>query len=203
MFRDNKRRPPIIGFFAGLAAKYPDRTAVWLLGDYQRPTVSALSLSLLFAGQRDKAEAYAREKGHWEAVAKVFAGSYPPIQATPISSSQDLDFLWGAAFATGDAVYVTHIMDWIYDMQASGKYDTEDMFAVTLARQNNDREALKAVLGKYEPTEIRPLAIGASALWSLGSNARQHPFVKAAMEKRRAEAPSSSVGKTLGRLLSR
>jgi hypothetical protein len=160
---------------------------------------------LLFAGMNQKAAAYTQQKG-WpkDAVAR-FAGARLSLLEFPMSHVAEFDLLWGASFATGDKRYPDRIIDVVAESLASGKFQVADIDYVGNPRnlRQSDNADLERIAGRYKDDDLEELMMNGSALWSLGSNARQHPFVMETVRARIAAAPDSDLAYLLRKAVSR
>jgi hypothetical protein len=102
--------PPMVGFVAGLAVKYPDKIMSMFPASLSPKGRHVAVLGVRVGGLKDRAQQLARSYG-WSEEEIAKAGQGGVIQSVRITSANDLDILWGASFASGDARYVRQILD--------------------------------------------------------------------------------------------
>lgn len=176
----NAQLPPILGFLAGLFTKYPEKIDIFLTPEPGPRIRRAIVLALVMADQGEKA---ARQ-------AKVWGIDIDPIRnaarlsAVRLVAPGDFDLMWGASFATGEARYAEAVFDFFAAFANREDVEPEDIDTVANFRRTRNSDALKAVARKYGPDRAREMIAVGAALWSLRSNAQQHPFIQAAIEKR-------------------
>lgn len=192
-------REGMAGFLAGLFAKYPDRIRPAAAAKLGLEGQVAVIQGLRFAGK------------HTEAINAAKQWNWPPEQIAPITPLQPLrgmkaegpvafDIMWAASFATADAAYVRPIFDYYASVAAQPEIDVRDIVAVVMAKHRPNNEAIQALAKKYPRETFMRLLYASSALWSLESNARQHKFVAAALDRYAKDLPTSPATQGLAEL---
>lgn len=187
---------PLIGFLAALFERYPEHVERWTAVDYSRDVQRLIGYGLVQAGMAERSAAFLRRNG-WPAEVIDMIGSAPDsILSMPIVTAAQLDMLWGASFATGDRRYPERLLDYVAETLALERYGVEDIADV--GRPENLRghrnPQLEKMFGRYEREDAMRLVVVASAVWALGSNAKQHVFVMEAVQDRIAAGPDSDLG---------
>ena len=204
MLRGGKAVPPVVGFLAGLFAENSKSIDKFLPVFSDETTRYVLAVALAYAGEKERAVAYLSETA--EGRKKVsYIELYPEnLKALPITRADDLDILWGATFATGDATYVQPIFYFIDQIAQSGQVSIEDILILSASvNQKGNLKELNRIRRQYGKKRLMKMAILASAIWSVGSNASRHDFIHAAVLNRIAQAPSSNTSQILHRALFR
>jgi hypothetical protein len=149
--------PPITGFLAVAAQRYPSHVEEWSIVISSLPRSDQLhlwrALWLADIPETHRALARAQETGLIPGNQPFHAP--PSLRSLYVATASDLDALWGAFFASGDTVYVGRIiavLDW-------------DLQEIEAAYQQ-DRNA-----GIYKP------GVWSAAKWSLTANSREHASV--------------------------
>lgn len=200
-----KAAAPMMGFLAPLFERHPDRIDAIIGGPYPRDAQRVFAYALIFVGMNQKAAAYMQEKGWPKDTVEGFAGAHRSLIESPIIRAAELDVLWGASFSSGDKRYPSRIIDVVAKSLASGKFDVEDMDYVGNPRNlhQSDSAELARITGRYEEEDLDELMMNGSALWSLGSNAKRHPFVMEAVQERITATPDSDLAYLLRKAVSR
>jgi hypothetical protein len=188
--------PPMIGFLAAHFEKDPadiDRVAKHTL---TRKGQSVVLIALEAAGN-DAAARRVGSKWHWSDADVSKLGGIHPLDQLVAASASDLDTLWGAAFATGDAAYVRKIYDFYAKLANDPKIEFADIVLIVQARATQKSEGLRGIVERYPPEMAQNVVLAASALWSLMSNATQHPFVKAELDRIEKEAGDTNAVKAM------
>lgn len=196
---------PMMGFLAPLFERHPERIDAIIAGPYPRDAQRVFAYALLFAGMNQKAAAYTQQKGWPKDAVAGFAEARRSLLESPITQTAELDVLWGASSATGDKRYAARIIDVVAESLTSGKFQVVDVDYVGNPRNLRKSESpeLAQIVGRYKDDDLEELMMSGSALWSLGSNARQHPFVMEAVRERIAVAPDSDLAYLLRKAVSR
>jgi len=192
---------PIAGFLAGLFIAHPGRIDGWLTEPYAAGVEPALATALMLAGERGRAAAYAALRSWPGDVQARLLAPRPDLRVATILSPADLDALWGAGFATGDPAYPARILDHVAEALDGGAAVGDLLLAsdVAFTRTPEGQAAMQALRGRLDEAGLRRAVMGAAALWGLASNAHQHEFVRALVERRIAQAPGSDLGYALAR----
>lgn len=170
--------PPLIGFLTAIFQQYP-RTRmvpVNMLLDRVRYSVA---IAYHLAGQHDQAEEV-KDRISRRGLKQLDFSKLPSSLATmPVNGPDAYDVLWGASFATGDPQYCLRIVE-AFATVANRDGNAEDIVKIVNALVT--RADLRWVVDKHGEDQARELAIVSSALWGLESNARQHGFVRTAVD---------------------
>jgi hypothetical protein len=188
--------PPMIGFLAAYFEKNSaqiDRVANHPFG---RKGQTVVLISLEAAGN-DAAARRIAGKWHWSDAEVAKLGEIKPLAALVPETPSDLDTLWGAAFATGDPVYVRKIYDFYAAVANDPKVEFGDIVLVIQARRNNKLDSLRGIGERYSPEMAQNIVFAASAIWSLMANAAAHPFVKAELDRIEKEAGATNAVKAM------
>ncbi len=176
-------RPPIVGFMAGLLASadwdlLPENASLQLRRD--------LVLATALAGRPQRAETLGRSLGLPEKQVSQLR-TLPPLSSLTVENATELDFLWGASFATGDARYVRPIVK-RYIGLANRQDISSDIVAVAdyMRSRQGDIRHLKDT---HDRRTLQDIILGATILVSVARNSTEHEFVKKVMK---ADMPSSS-----------
>lgn len=183
------------GFMVPLFESHPERIDELIAGPYSRDVERVVWLGLAFAGMNEKAMGYMQRNGWPQKNVDAVKRATGSLLEFVISDGRDLDMLWAASFASGDVRYPLKIVRFIAESLASGKFWVEDIDFVGDHR-NTMRAGgpeMERIAGRYPGEDLERLALNGSALWSLGSNAKQHEFVMETVQERIAAAPDSDL----------
>jgi len=187
---------PTIGFLAALFERHPERVDAWIAVPYSLDVQRLIGYGLVQAGMEEESAVFLRRNGWPDEVIDIIRQAPPSILGMPIEVAPQLDMVWGASFATGDRRYPEKIIDFLAETLASGKFGVEDIAYVgrpeNVSGRNNPE--LVRILGRHGTRGAYELVLNGTALWGLGSNAKQHGFVMEAVQARIAEAPQSDLG---------
>jgi len=186
----------VLGFLAGVFTKHPKEVARMADVGLERAGQIIIVQALRFAQKTPEARAFT-EKWGWSKEDIANIAPVAPLAQTRPEQPNHFDTLWGAAFATGDAAYVRPIYDYYAGVTREPDIEIDDLVAIVVAQSKSNREAMDRIAAKYPRERLRWLVYGASAMWSLDSNAQQHKFVAAALEQYKKEAPDSAATKGL------
>jgi hypothetical protein len=188
--------PPMLGFLAAYFEKNPkeaDRVANHPFG---RKGQTVVLISLEAAGS-DAAARRIAGKWHWSDAEVAKLGEIKPLAGLVPQGPSDLDTLWGAAFATGDPVYVRKIYDFYASVANDPKVEFGDIVLVIQARLNNKMDSLRGIGERYPAEMAQKIVFASAAVWSLMANAPAHPFVKAELDKVEKEAATTNAVKAM------
>jgi len=202
-FSKNKVRPPIIGFMAALFSRHPDQVNHWLSTPTTSHALTALATSLCLAGKKEQALQVAKRRGLSEEFQTYLTTLPTSLLQLPVNTASVLDMLWGASFATGDRKYPDRIVETLGQFIESGRYDVDDIVTISNIKKDRSRSGNKKLGEKYGKEKFLELALAGVAAWALGSNAKQHAFVRQTVEARYASAAKSDFGYVLRRILFR
>lgn len=189
---------PMMGFSAGLAAKYPTK-----LREMFPPSLSSAAQKVAVAGVAmggpPGAAVALAEAFNWPAEQKAKASTLPRLSGYRIRGPGDLDLLWGAAFATGDPRYPRQILD--YFIASLDGADPRDVGRLADLSRKRDTAALRAMRESYgDDARFKALIGPSTALWSLESNARQRAFVRQLTDAYLARFPNGPVAQAWAEL---
>jgi hypothetical protein len=159
-----KAAPPMVAFLSRVMADNPEKIAVWMAALADLPESDKETLhKAIWLSRTTAGKAYLEKEG----LLKYLAQPAADILKLPIESPAVLDMLWGYFFATGDEAPIRRIVsaaNYYPSLGALERYKTS-------ARTEADaRQAQKEVIFR-------------AAMWSLGSNCRQHRRVKEICDK--------------------
>ncbi len=192
-----------MGFLAGLFAKHPEKIETVTAMKLGRQTQFIVVEGLRMADRHDKAVATAQSWGWSQDQIATIRPGFPLHRLRP-DQQNSFDILWGASFATGDAIYVRPIYDYYAAVAAQSDIEVRDIVVVAVvikAKSGSDNEVMP-IFTKYPPGILVRVTHAAEALWSLESNARQHKFVAAALDRYVKEQPAAPAAKGLNELRS-
>ena len=196
------RRDAMMGFLAGIFEKNP------------REIGTATNAQLGRAGQALVIQGLRLAGKHAEALSAAKRWEWPPEQTAPITPVRPLrqikadqpstfDVMWAASFATGDDAYVRPIWDYYDSAASTAGVNVRDIVSIVFLRNQRDtgaKEKLEAIKSKYSQETFMRVVFASSALWSLESNARQHKFVAAAVDRYAKEKPGSVANEGLAEI---
>ena len=178
--------PPLVGLLAAVFKLHPE------LIDRLAPIVKDVKASYTLiaasrlSGQPAKAEAL-RAKfanlGLDERLNSELAGLPIRFEDLKITRPTHLDILWGASFAGGDGRYVIPIIDYVADTANSSELVAIDIAKIAVEMSGGPKGAIEGLKGKYGDARAMQLIYAATALWAIGSNSRQHDYVKRTVTK--------------------
>lgn len=188
--------PPMLGFLAAYFEKNPAQIDRVANHPFARKGQTVVLISLEAAGN-DSAARRVAAKWHWsDAEVAKLADIKPLAQLVPEGPS-DLDTLWGAAFSTGDPVYVRKIYDFYAAAANDPKVEFGDIVLVIQARRNNRLDSLRAIGQRYSPEMAQKIVFASAAVWSLMANATAHAFVKAELDRIEKDAAATNGVKAM------
>ncbi len=168
--------PPLLGFYDQLLRDNP-----WLLPAFSARLAEAhpdeaylLSVVLGFHFRRaPDARPATLDASTWTRIADFRAYDWPADPDSPLAEIAQLDALWGRFFATGRYTDLRPLLAPLFhhaDLGAAERWQTRSR---SVAPGADLEDALASA-----PPEVRRDLLLRSALWSLRSNARQHPLVR-------------------------
>lgn len=172
--------PPVAGFFAFVFRTYPndiDRLIPEAPDPKAAETIAAaLRLSGNTAAQ-EKFQPRLVKAGRDLQLASVFANLPGRLEDLQITTPSNLDILWGAAFASGDAKFVLMIIDYFARTANLDEEVARDITRTVIAMAGGPREVFNELRTRYGVLAARQVVFAASALWAIQSNAQQHDFI--------------------------
>jgi len=166
--------PPIIGFMAGLLATDPQRKDL-LPSDASHRLRADLALAYGLSGQPERGLAVAREIGLDEKQQAIISSS-PSLRKLTIRNPTELDYLWGAAFATGDSAYIKPIVQRFMQL-ADQPQKANDVLAMT-EFMHMRRSDMRTIKERYDRPTLLDLALASAILAALSKNAAEHEFIR-------------------------
>lgn len=160
--------PPIVGFLTGLLTKTSDGEAL-LPANPSRVLQADLAIAYSLAGHPQKAAALVARAGLDPSTART-----PPLLSRGIRSATDLDFFWGAAFATGNPRYIQPILKRFVEITASEQAG-RDVLTFASGPGSDDFHRLKE---RYTHETIADIALGGAILVALARNVAEHEFIR-------------------------
>jgi hypothetical protein len=166
--------PPIIGFLAGLLAANPNRTDLLPINASQILR-SDLAVAYSLSGQPERGLALAQEIGLDEK-SQAFIRSSRPLHNLTVRSPTELDYLWGAAFATGNPAYIKPIVRRFVQLMDQPQ-KASDVLAMTEFMHTRKGD-IRAIKDRYERSALLDLALASAILAALSKNAAEHEFIR-------------------------
>lgn len=183
-------RPPIIGFIAGLLIANPGQMELL-------PPNASLSLrrdhalALSLAGMKERGLNAARQDG-LDARQQALIRAAPTLSRLTIRNGTELDFSWGAAFATGDARYVRPIVKRFVQLTSQRRKADDILAAATFMRTGQgDMQSLKE---RYDAQSIQEVALGSAILSALAEHSIRHSFIRDCID---AELPAGTQARRI------
>src|SRR3954451_15473367 len=144
--------PPMLGFLAAYFEKNPAQVDRVTNHAFGRKGQTIVLISLEAAGN-DAATRPTAGKWHWKEAEVAKLGEIKPLASLVPQGPSDLDTLWGAAFSTGDPVYVRKIYDFYAAVANDPKVEFGDIVLVIQARASNKLDQLRGIGERY-PAEM-------------------------------------------------
>jgi len=196
--------PPLAGFFAVVFRADPNQGRKLFVAPMSSSSAEAFAAALQLSGNpsnkamADRIRASLTQNGmHDQKLAAELANLPDRLEDLKIASATHLDILWGAAFASGDAKFVNMIMDFYAQTANRSETVALDIARTAVAITGGPKDVLSELRGKYGDDGARQIGLAATALWAIKSNARQHPFVNAALGKYIDEHPGTPAQRAL------
>jgi hypothetical protein len=188
-------RDAMMAFLAGLFVKHPDQIRIVTARSYERHAEATVIQGLRLAGKTPEA-LRAAERWGWPPEQMKPITPVVPLARIKADSPQAFDLLWAASFASADEIYVRPIYAYFASVASEKGVDPADLAATALARHARNTDVGRTLSAKYPRDVFIRIVYAASALWSLESNARQHRFVAAAVDRFVKEQPDTVAAKT-------
>lgn len=200
--RNPDSRPHVAGFLAALFLRHPEIVTSWTAERFAPETETTVAAALLLAGRAAEAEAHpgARQRPADPQTAVLFVGG--DLRRRPVETPSDLDALWGAAFATGDAAWPARILDRIETGLGPGGHPVEDLLPLSelrLLRRSDARAYVAEFRARLGEERFREAYLLGTAVWGAVSNAEQHDFVAELLQGRIAADLESPFGQLFRR----
>ena len=113
-----------------------------------------------------------------------------------IVGANELDIMWGAFFATGNAFYAQQIMAFLDHTVARSENSIADIIAAS-RQQVPPAYAAEVREKSLPPARLMSLLTVGTALWGMLSNARQHPVIVELVANEKSKSPPTGVGRLL------
>jgi len=136
---------------------------------------SDLAIAYSLSGQSGRGLAIARQIGLDEK-RQAFIRSTPFIKALTIKNPTELDYLWGAAFATGNPLYIRPIVKRFAQLIDNPR-KADDVLAMSVFMQTGKGD-LRSLKERYDRAVLLDLALASAMLAALSRNAAEHEFVQ-------------------------
>jgi hypothetical protein len=172
--------PAVIGFLAAAFQRYQGDIDKMIPGGLSTTMQWTVATSLRLAGQDAKARSMADHLREGGSAAPDWARVPSSLDAVAVTGPSEFDLMWGASFASGDPRYCSRILDRFASV-ANVDGNADDL--VSIARSSGTGADMRWIAEKHGSDRARDLILQSTALWSLDSNARQHEFVRDAVEK--------------------
>jgi tetratricopeptide (TPR) repeat protein len=187
-------QPSIIGFLAAAFRRYPSDIDKMIPEGLSPRMLGVAAIALRLANQGARAQSVVDHlRGSGAAVPDL--GRIPSsLDAVAATGPGEFDMFWGASLASGDPRYSLKILDHFAAI-ANVDGNAEDM--VTIARSQGTGADMDWLVKKRGADKARNLIEQSTALWSINSNARQHEFIRVAVDKYIAEHPEEPASKAL------
>ncbi len=192
--------PPVAGFFAFVFRSYPTDIEKLIPQAPDPKAAETITAALRLSGNQaalEKFQPRLAQAGRDLQLASVFANLPGSLEELQISTPSNLDILWGAAFASGDAKFVVMIIDYFASTANLDAEVARDIVRVVVAMAGGPREIFNELRGRYGVLAARQVVFAASALWAIQSNAKQHAFVDRVVAKYIDEHPGTLAQKAM------
>jgi hypothetical protein len=192
--------PPVAGFLAFVFRSHPEDIEKLIPGRLDAKVAEAIAAALRLSGNQalyEKFQPRLAKSGRDAELAAVFVNLPPRLEELQITTPSNLDILWGAAFASGDAKFVLMIIDYFARTANLDEDVARDIARTVVAMAGGPRDVFNQLRGRYGVLAARQVVFAASALWAIQSNARQHEFVDGVVTKYIAEHPGTPAQKAL------
>jgi hypothetical protein len=197
--------PPVAGFFAVIFRAHPDWIERLAPQRFGPKTAATLAAALRLSGQAGNAPGLRSRLASAAPDPKLmaeFANLPSQLPDLQIRTPTHLDLLWGASFASGDGRHARKIMDFFANAANRSEHLALDLAQLALVmtkgvNASGSKEALTELRRKHGDDAFRQMVFAATALWALGSNARQHDFVDRAVARYIEEHPQTPATKAL------
>jgi hypothetical protein len=192
--------PPVAGFFAFVFRSHPDMVEKLIPDTLDAKAAEAITAALRLSGNQAMYEKFLprlAKTGRDPALASVFVNLPPQLEELKITTPSNLDILWGAAFASGQAKFVVMIID--YFAQTANLDDSValDVVRTVTAMASGSREIFDQLRGRYGVLAARQIVFAASALWAIQTNAKEHEFINRVVATYIDQHPGTPAQKAL------
>lgn len=169
--------PPILGFIAGVAAKYPD-----MIDQMFSPSMGENERRMAVYGVRmgrsvERARELARRLGVPESqFSQLDIGS--TLLERDMMSPSAQGMLWGASFATGDPRYAQRILDQYVAIANRPDINLDDVVHSIRIMPGYSADIIAKLKQSQGDKVALDVWLAANALWTLERNSSLHDFVK-------------------------
>jgi hypothetical protein len=189
--------PPTVGFLAGAFQKFPNDIDKMISAGLSPHVMGLVAISLKLAGQETRAQSVAGQLKASGAAAPDLSRIPTSLDLVVATGPSEFDLLWGASFATGDPRYCQKILE---RFAAVADLDDNAPDILAIARAHGTHADNHWIVEKRGVEKARELILVSIALWSLDSNARQHAFVRHAVDNYIATHPTEPASRALAAL---
>jgi hypothetical protein len=173
--------PPVAGFFAITFRTFPNEIERLIPEAPDAQAAETIAAALRLSGNQaaqEKFQPRLAKSGRDLQLAAVFANLPGKLEDLQITTPSNLDILWGAAFASGDAKFVVMIIDYFARTANLDEEIARDIVRTVVAMAGGPREIFNELRTRYGVLAARQVVFASSALWAIQSNARQHDFIE-------------------------
>jgi hypothetical protein len=163
-------------------------------------TAETIAAALRLSGNRATYQAFEPRlaaTGRDLDVAGLFVNLPSRIDELEITAPSSLNILWGAAFASGDAEFVSRILDYFARTANLDDEIGRDIVQTVVALTGGPRDIYLQMRQRYGVLGARQVVFAAEALLSLQVNAKQHAFVNGVVATYVDAHPGTSAQKAL------
>ena len=189
----------LVGFLAALFEKHPERVEIWTAIPATNDLKRITTLALVLSGKRERAQKYVKLAGvagkNWDYFNRLETG----IMNLSVSSGSGQDVYWGASFATGDPKYTRKFLGEIAQFLEKSDIVTEDVSVLADSSRRDQNVKLLKIKELYSRDNIYPMLSAVAAVWSAHSNANQHAFIKAELNRVLAESGTENLAYAIDR----
>jgi hypothetical protein len=181
--RDWTAYPPVTGLLARSFALHPDWIDRLAPPEGDGKAASAFLAAVRLSGHAAEAGRFRGRFGSsaLDATLEDQFGSAPArLEDITIRTPTDLDLLWGASFAEGDGRYVRMILDFFASITNQSELIALDTARLTVAMVGGPKDIYDTLEQRYDAAQRGRMVVAAAALWAIGSNVRQHDYVRQA-----------------------
>jgi hypothetical protein len=192
--------PPVAGFFAFVFRMHPDEIGTLIPDRLDARAAEAIAAALRLSGNQAAYEKFLprlAKSGRDAELAAVFVNLPARLEELEIATPSNLDILWGAAFASGEAKFVDMIIDYFAQTANLDESVALDVVRTVGAMAGGSREMFAQLHARYGVLAARQVVFAASALWAIQTNAREHAFVEQVVATYIAEHPGTPAQKAL------
>ncbi len=192
--------PLIAGFYAVVFRSHPDLVEKLMPQSLDARIAETMAAALRLSSNRAMYQAFERRlaaTGRDLEVAGVFVNLPSRLEDLEITAPSSLNILWGAAFASGDPKFVRLILDYFAGIANLDEQIGRDIVQTVVALTGGPRDIYLQMRQRFGVLGARRVVFAAEALWSLQLNAKQHPFVNAAVAKYVDQHPGTPAQKAL------